>query len=297
MMERYIDGDKTKIISETLSKIVIFLRSVTEYHFGEMIFNFIKVMCVSLLAFILGYFLSIEMSLILEFVMLLNGTFGFYYVLYWVMNKYFKLFREINPEHKKMYVVKNFTKSTMLAILCYWIPSHIWQVFVGNCDIYFMKRCAIHYVINDIVGLLVVKKLPKTTIIHHTTTTIFAFLTLLKTNNTIDIITLIEIYAMFSALAFCVNFYLGFRVFPTDGHAKIISFKSIKKNLSLLSFVVYAVTCIINWITQLYLAYQLYFVSIWQLCAYFVFFYSVARDDLILMKWLFNDYTTLANKN
>jgi hypothetical protein len=276
-MERYIDGNKTRIISEIL-------------------FNFIKIICTSLLALILGYFLNIEMSLILEFVVLLNGTFGSYYILYLIMNRYLKLFREINPEHKKMYVIKNFTKSMMLANLCYLIPSHIWQVFIGNCDLYFMKRCAIHYVINDIVGLLVVKKLPKTTIIHHVTTTIFAFLTLLKTNNTIDIITLIEIYAMFSALAFCVNFYLGFRVFQSDGHVKKSLIEFIKKNLSLLSFVVYAVTCLFNWIVQIYLAYQLYFVSIWQLCVYFVFFYSVANDDVILMKWLYNDYTILANK-
>jgi len=282
-MERYIDGTKSKLISGIFNKVSTFVKSLNGLN--QTLFNFVKILCASLLAMFLGYFFSIELSLVSEFVLLLNGTFTFYNILYFILDKYVKSFREINPEHKKMYVVKNFTKSAMLANLCYLIPNHIWGVFNGNCDLYFMKRCAIHYVINDIVGLLVVKKLPTTTKIHHITTTIFAFLTLLKTNNTIDIITLIEIYAMFSALAFCVNFYLGFRVLPSN--------MLIKKNLSLLSFIVYVGTCFVNWLAQMYLVYQLFFVSIWQVCIYFVFFFSVARDDVILMKWLYDDYWSI----
>lgn len=286
IMERYIDGTKSELVSGIINKASAFLKSFNDMN--QMMFNFVKILCTSLLAIYLGHFFNIEFSLISEFVLLLNGTFTFYNILYHVLNKYVKSFREISPEHKKMYVVKNFVKSAMLANLCYLIPTHIWKVFSGNCDLYFMKRCAIHYVINDIVGLLIVKKLPTTTKIHHITTTIFAFLTLLKTNNTIDIITLIEIYAMFSALAFCVNFYLGFRVFPSN--------VLIKKNLSLLSFVVYAGTCIINWLAQMYLVYQLFFVSIWQVCIYIAFFFSVARDDVILMKWLYDDYMSLSKQ-
>jgi len=286
-MERYIDGTKSKLISGIFNKVSTFVKSLNGLN--QTLFNFMKILCTSLFVMFLGYFFSIELSLISEFVLLLIGTFVFYNVLYFILDKYVKSFREINPEHKKMYVVKNFTKSAMLANLCCLIPNHIWGVFSGNCDLYFMKQCAIHYVINDIVGLLVVKKLPTTTKIHHITTTIFAFLTLLKTNNTIDIITLIEVYAMFSALAFCVNFYLGFRVFPSN--------VLIKKNLSLLSFIVYVGTCCFNWIVQVFLVYQLFFISIWQVCIYIVFFFSVARDDVILMKWLYGDYTSMIKNN
>jgi len=279
-MERYIDGQKSKLISEIFSGALNRVRSLS-----QMWLDILKIICASMFMVYLGFFFNIESSLILETISLLNGTFFCYNMLYHTMDKYSRSFREINPEHKKMYVVKNFIKSLMLANLCRLIPEHIWGVFHGDCDLYFMKRCAIHYVINDIIGLLIVKKLPTTTKIHHVTTTLFAFLTLLKTDNTIDIITLIEIYAMFSALAFCVNFYLGFRVLPSNS--------KLKKILSLLSFIVYFVTCIINWIAQAYLVYKLFFVSVAQVCVYVVFFFSVARDDVILMKWLYNDYTSM----
>lgn len=281
-MEKYIDGHKSKIALIFINNCVNFIKFLNK---SDQMLNIVKIIFATLLSILFGYFFEIQSLLILEFILLLNGTFIFYNILYYVMNKYVKSFKEIYPEHKKMYVIKNFTKSIMLAILSIKIPSNIVDVFNGNCDLYFIKKCAIHYVINDIVGLLIVKKLPTTTKIHHITTTIFAFLTLLKTKNTIDIITLIEIYALFSALAFCVNFYLGFRIFP----ANII----IKKYLSLLSFVVYVITCFFNWSVQMYLLYKLFFVSITQVYIYLIFFFSVARDDIILMKWLYNDYNTI----
>jgi uncharacterized membrane protein (Fun14 family) len=198
------------------------------------------------------------------------------------MDSYVPSFNKINPDHKKMYVVKNFVKSFTLAGLCMVIPFVLKNIFTGEFDIYFFKRCAMYYIINDVMGLLMVRKLPRTTIIHHTTTTLCGLMTQFKQNSDMDIITLIIIYATFSSTAFIVNFYLGYRIFSDNLKRKHV--------LSILSFWIYFVSCIINWFIQVYLAIQLFSISFPQFSLYMAFFISVARDDVILMKWLYDDH-------
>lgn len=248
---------------------------------NDIMHDCVKIWATSICASFIGFAFGIDMSLTQEFIMLLNGTFIFYMLFYNAMNTYYKPFAEIKPAHKKMYVIKNLTKSLMLANLAMMIPANIYNIITDKSDLMFMKQCAMHYVINDIIGLLIVRKLPRTTIIHHLTTTTFAFLTQLKQTNELDIITLIEIYAMFSAMAFCVNFYLGMRILPLNIH--------IKKILSITSLIVYSSTCLVNWIIQFYFVYKLFFIYPTQVLLYIFFFMAVARDDVILMTWLKND--------
>jgi hypothetical protein len=213
-----------------------------------------------------------------EFISVFFFTFNLYNVVFYLLNEYCKSFNNINPEHKKMYVVKNYIKSFYLACLCFTLPYYI----SGDYDILFIKRCAIYYFINDIIGLILVKKLPMTTKIHHCTSTIGGLIILNKSANTLDIITLIVLYAIFSSLTFLVNFYLGYRVYSDN----II----IKYYLSLIANIIYVFSCIINWLLQIYL----FFSIIWNIplhhtILYICFLYSVVKDDLVLMHWLYND--------
>jgi len=268
-----------------------------------------------------NYISRLDPRIVTESVVLFTCIFHLYKFLYFTMNKNVIPFQKIDPEHKKMYVIKNFVKSVMLACLCTVIFDEFWNIIDGNIDLYLMKRCAIYYVINDIVGLLIVEKLPKTTKIHHTVTTLCALFTQYKIGQELDLITLIIIYASFSSLAFCVNFYLGFRIF--EGHEKT------KKILSISSFWVYVITCIINWAVQMSLAVVLFKGCLFQLFEYSMnfttciinnsmhdckfnmdldytllshfflyvaFFTAVSKDDVVLMKWLYKDHNDFKQK-
>ena len=230
-----------------------------------------------------------DKNIVTEFIILYSVTRIVYSVLLIIMNIYVPTFNNIHPIHKKMYVIKNFVKSCTLAGLCLFIPILIKNVIHKTFDINFFKRCTIYYIINDIIGLLVVNKLPRTTVIHHITTTLCGLFTQFKSDPNLDIITLIIIYATFSSLAFIVNFYLGYRIFSNNVHRKRI--------LSISSFWIYLITCMINWLIQIYLAYELLYISISQFSLYIIFLTSVARDDIILMKWLYDDHNKFINNN
>jgi hypothetical protein len=240
-------------------------------------------------------------------------TYHLYGGLFTIMNQYIEPFKKIYPEHKKMYVIKNFVKATVLAGLCVVILLNVSDLLNGKMDIKLIKRCAIYYVINDGIGLLIVEKLPTTTIIHHSVTSICGLLMQFKTSNEIDTLFLIVIYAIFSSFSYCVNYYLGFRIFT--------GYENIKRVMSITSFWVYLLSCLINWAIQMYLAIQLYrtclyglwekiinigvheseplqvnYLMLLQFFLYVVFFTAVAKDDIVLMKWLFNDHRSISNK-
>ena len=233
--------------------------------------------------FLLGIDTIIESKVIYhEFIFVFNITCMMYYLLLFILNKYVHSFNKIDPDHKKMYVVKNYIKSFFLAGLCFMIP-HYFKLFDGQIDLLFIKRCVIYYIMNDIIGLLLVKKLPTTTIIHHITTSLCGLAIMIKESNSIDILTLVVLYAIFSSLAFCVNFYLGYRIYSKN--------VVIKYYLSGLSYWVYLLCCIFNWLLQTYLIVLIInTVPILHIILYFVFIYSVVRDDIILMKWLYCDH-------
>ena len=222
--------------------------------------------------------LTHDIDIYYEFISIFFITFNLYNVVYYLLNKYICSFNNIIPQHKKMYVVKNYIKSFYLAALCFTLPYFI----NGQYDIYFIKRCCIYYIINDMIGLLLVDKLPTTTIIHHTTTSLCGLMILTKKNETLDILTLIVLYAIFSSITFLVNFYLAYRVHSTNNLHKYY--------LSVIANNIYILSCLINWLIQLYLFYGIFLlIPIYHTIIYLAFLYSVVSDDIILIKWLYND--------
>jgi hypothetical protein len=240
--------------------------------------------------FLIGINYSIKKELITtvpkeiynEFVIVFFFTSMCYFILENKLNNCSRTFRNINPEHKKMYVVKNFIKSLFLAGLCTQLGNFS-NLMNGTINLLFVKRCAIYYIMNDVIGLILVKKLPLTTKMHHITTTLCGFAIMAKETNCLDILTLIVVYAVFSSIAFCVNFYLGLRIYSTN--------IALKRYLSNISFWTYLLSCIVNWILQTYLANEVikkvpYHYTLF----YFIFLYFVGKDDIILMKWLYDDH-------
>ena len=104
----------------------------------------------------------------------------------------------------------------------------------------------------------------------------------MKNNDNLDLVTLIVLYAIFSSITFLVNFYLGFRV-----HSNNIIYKYY---LSKIALYIYFFSCLINWTLQIYLFFSIvYIIPFWHTILYIAFIYSVVKDDIILMKWLYND--------
>ena len=154
-----------------------------------------------------------------EFSIVFYITSGLYYVLRFLMSNFSIQFNDIQPKHKKMYVIKNLIKSFFLAGLCTQLYKFS-GLFYGILDVSLIKKCAVYYIMNDIIGLLLVKKLPSTTKMHHLTTTTCGILIIMYQTNKVNALTLIVLYAMFSSMAFCVNFYLGIRVYSRNTRLK-----------------------------------------------------------------------------
>ena len=116
------------------------------------------------------------------------------------------------------YVSKNFVKVIALSILVARATDGIINAVyynVWNNAVFYELGYA--YAMTDVAGLIMVKKLPANTKVHHITTFI---LSVLNTFNDYTQPTLwrgLVLYAYFSALALLVNLYLGLRVvIPTE---------------------------------------------------------------------------------
>jgi len=217
----------------------------------------------------------------------------FYVITYFIFNILSKSFNLITPNHKKIYVVKNYVKSVYLLLICLYSITIIKQVILLNVDLKLAKYLAITYFINDLFALYIfyflglITKLPNSTILHHIASSTAGFITLTKIDNTIDIKMLILLYGFFSCMSFVVNMYLGYRVYTkTDW---------IKYYFVIISYWVYLITLILNWCVQLYLMYfTLQFNIFYGL--YILFLIFIGQDDIVLLKYLWNQSNDIWNE-
>ncbi len=206
---------------------------------------------------------------------------------------YNKNFIEISKtnENRKNYIIKNVVKSVNLCLI---IPL---TIYILNCvflkkelENNFVKNFASYYVSNDIVALIKVRKLPKTTVFHHTMT-----ITLLIVNYFIDyenlesnsLAKLLIVYTCFSCYSFMVNTYLGLRFLEFNNTNLNDNEKLFNKYLELLrvySYYIYITCIILNW------TYQIYDLIIFEFnisrCMYIIGLLPIVNDDIILLSWL-----------
>lgn len=200
-------------------------------------------------------------------------------------------FRSITPAHKQMYVVANLSKGAMLAILAisprYWIGSYNGFI-LDEFQAIETKRCGIIYVVTDFVALFLVSKLPKSTILHHVTTTVMSMvvasinLQVKGWSGLLGVSKMGVLYGLFSSAAFPVNVFLALRVvYPK---AKWLH------SLARFSLCTYVVCCTLNWSIHAVWLVRILFdwsFSIYPLL-YMVAIYFMVTDDIVLIKWLSN---------
>lgn len=197
-------------------------------------------------------------------------------------------FRLITPSHKQLYVVANLSKAVLLGLMAlsprYWVGSM--RIFADQFQGIETKRCGIIYIATDFVALFLVPKLPRSTLMHHITTSLMAVVVTsmnLQTpgwNGLLGVAKMAVLYGLFSSAAFPVNAYLALRVvYPRAKWMPILVH---------LSLWTYLFCCALNWGIHLIWLFRLVQgleFSVYPLL-YLVAVYFMVRDDIVLISWL-----------
>ena len=206
-----------------------------------------------------------------------------------IWNKLDRRFASISPVHKKWYVVANMSKCVLLGIICsssrYWIAAY--RAFVLDEFLNIEgKRMAVIYAVTDAVALLLVPKLPLSTVLHHVTTILLLIvywginMRIKGWTGLLGVMKMMMLYGTFSTISFTVNGYLALRVvYPKS---------SLTSLLCRVALFVYLICCFGNWsLHLLWFGHSLYngYISLIMLlyggCIGFI-----VHDDIVLIKWL-----------
>jgi hypothetical protein len=192
--------------------------------------------------------------------------------------------------NKKCYIIKNIIKSLILGYISVDAFNLLSNAYVDIWDNKVLNEFATIYVANDIVGLLLIPKLPFTTKIHHLTSAFFLIYSYHIEFNEPNIGRLLFILCIFSCFSFLVNFYLAIR-YLENKEDKILtrSIDVIRRT----SYYIYIVCCVINWCIQLIYIYHRVLDNTFDYtyCVYLGLLAFIINDDLILMSWLRNQNT------
>lgn len=150
--------------------------------------------------------------------------------------------------HRKRYVVKNFVKGIYLSILTIFGSVVIRDaMFYGKWYNNAIKTLGVLYCLPDLIGLIKVPKLHKSTIFHHVTVCILSTINMFNDYESQDSIWKgMVIYAYISCLTGIVNHYLAYRLICDDEN------KDRRYFLALGAYNIYATSLLVNWLYQLY---------------------------------------------
>ena len=194
---------------------------------------------------------------------------------------------------RRMYINKNIIKSIVLFYFSFRYHYTFYDMFINNnWDNLLIRKLGYLYGSQDISGLIMVKNLPFSTKLHHTTVTLFVII-----NSFVDYTNfglhrgLIQL-TIFSAFPYLVNTFLGLRLFVEKGNKILI-------NISIFSFYIYLICIICNVISQIilirqYIENNIYdmdlnidYINIITLLVYSYLLIIILYDDYILVKYLY----------
>ena len=210
--------------------------------------------------------------------------YGIIYNLFSLNNTFYVL-----DKSRKLYVTKNILKSIILAYItiCSFYDSLLFRKTLDNESVY---TYASLYVGNDIMALLLVPNLAKSTIIHHSVTTILLFYCYtVDFNDENDIGKVLLIYTILSSYSFIVNFNLGIRFFK---------WKKITDITTYLSYYIYCLCCFVNWGSHA-IIYSNKLITNTLNIRYIIYLFIigfVVNDDIVLIKWLYKRKNQVTHK-
>ena len=189
-------------------------------------------------------------------------------------------YNDINPSHKKQYVLSNIIKSGILVIFSLFSILLLYKyIILDEWPKPLIIVMATTYSSIDFTSILKVPKLQKNTMIHHVLVVILQTYCLSVDFSKDSFAYLITMYGIFSGFSFLVNGYLGLRVLlPKYKHLTLIC---------TISYVNYVVCCALNWSFQIYqlvMSFKNYHI-VYKL--FFGFMLSnIIYDDLYLLQYL-----------
>ena len=201
-----------------------------------------------------------------------------YYILYPFLNNS-NDFKNINPAHKKWYVISNLIKGYGLALITLPTLYILYNIYLFDTwNTHAVKTLGLIYSTFDTVSLYMVPKMQKNTIIHHYTVVILYLLCLTEDFAFDSLSRLIVIYGIWSSVAFSVNLFLAYRVlYPNHIHLP---------KLREYALYIYILCCSFNW------TYQFYYLFKFPLSIFTVFYsfllYNIIFDDIVLINYLYN---------
>lgn len=199
----------------------------------------------------------------------------FVYFSYDIVDRNLSILHYYEDCSRKMYIQKNIVKAVYLAFLAF--GSTVYFIFYP-WDNTVLRMLAACYCSNDIVGLYRCEKLPISTRVHHVTSACFLLFTYTIDFTVSEVGQLLVYYTYYSALAWPVNLYLGLRMCFEIHPIWLEELRWYCKWW-------YAVTCSLNWITQMYLISSLNI----ETGIYTSMIVLIVLDDIILLKWLFKN--------
>lgn len=262
-MKNLICFDNKICINNLPAICILFMNILFFYSIQFILTNYIIHSSQSLLIFIFGSFL----------------VFALYYLFDHLLLLFSRSYYLIDNKEKRSYVLSNLIKSGLLLV---YTPNAIYilyeTMYNDNWDNLKIKNMGSLYAIPDFVSLFMVKNMNNSTRIHHILVVVFYITNLMNDYNKENIFRPLTVYAIFSTLAYSVNFTLAIRFFKT---------RNIKKVLIPLSFYVYLGCCIINWTWNFYYIQKLIYVNNhFTIYVYILFISFIVWDDIILLKWL-----------
>jgi hypothetical protein len=183
------------------------------------------------------------------------------------------------PYHKRLYIIKNFSKSINLGLFSLFsIPYILYPIILNHpCNNHLYHICGAFYSSNDLFALINVPKISKTTRNHHIITISLSIISFSVDFNKSELGKMLFIYTLFSTYAFIVNYYLGSRFF--HNYEKNNKIRVLSRNI-------YTCSLFLNWTWHIFHFIQNYHILSYQHFIYYFMLYWIIKDDIILLNWL-----------
>ena len=217
------------------------------------------------------------------------SSISLYYLYYYIDNN--NIFNKNNKNHKNNksiltneYIIVNKSKAYILAFLSPLSILYIYRILNGLpiTNFYLSNFIGSVYASTDMSAMFYNNKTHISTWMHHITVQMLYLYCYL---NNFDMYTSLSkpicVYCCFSSLAYLVNYRLSIRDSTNS--------TNIELTLNNVSFIIYFITCIVNWVLQInYLLDTENIYRNYEKYIYFFILVMIIHDDIYLMKYLVN---------
>ena len=208
-------------------------------------------------------------------------VFSSYFMFDFYLRKLSSSYRSTDAD-KRFYVLSNLIKSAVLLSYSPLAAELLYKTMV--LDVWPSNQIRIMgtlYCIPDFVSLFLVKKMARSTVIHHCVVCIFNMFSLYNDYSEENVVRAIMIYAVFSTFAYMVNLLLASRFVSTAPY--------VSRALSALSLLIYVTCCGFNWTWQVTYLSGLLWIKPIQVLFYVALMLMLVYDDVVLMRWLWKN--------